>query len=115
MHELIGLQEPGTPNDQLLFVLETGAGVGRTNTKLNARQTKYDIQIEQDTKCKMCIQINNAKQKRESSPTTAQIKEGLNSLEHKTIHTKTSKEIKLLPKWRDHYKETTYQKIYPET
>ena len=33
----------------------------------------------------MCIQINNAKQKRESSPTTAQIKEGLNSLEHKTI------------------------------
>ena len=44
MHELIGLQEPGTPNNQLLFVLETGAGVGRTNTKLNARQTKYDIQ-----------------------------------------------------------------------
>ena len=44
MHELIGLQEPGTPNNQLLFVLETGSGVGRTNTKLNARQTKYDIQ-----------------------------------------------------------------------
>ena len=44
MHELIGLQEPGTPNKQLLFVLETGSGVGRTNTKLNTRQTKYDIQ-----------------------------------------------------------------------
>lgn len=39
----------------------------------------------------MCIQINNAKQKRESSPTTALIKEAFNSLEHKTRHTKTSK------------------------
>ena len=44
MHELIGLQEPGTPNNQLLFVLETGSEFGRTNTKLNARRTKYDVQ-----------------------------------------------------------------------
>ena len=71
--------------------------------------------IEQDTKCKMCIQINNAKQKRESSPTTALIKGGLNSLGHKTGHMKTSKEIMMLRKWRDHYIKTTCQKIYPGT
>ena len=114
MHELIGLQEPGTPNNQLLFVLETESGVGRTNTKLNARQPKI-YKIKQDTKCKICIQLNNAKQKRESSPTTAPIKGGLNSLGHKTGHTKTSKGIKMLQKWRDHCIETTCRKIYPGT
>ena len=44
MYEQNGFQKPGTPNNQLLFVLETESGVGRTNTTLNARQTKYDIQ-----------------------------------------------------------------------
>ena len=43
MYEQIGLQEPGTPNNQLLFVLETESGVGRTNTKLNARQPKITL------------------------------------------------------------------------